>query len=107
MKACIEDGVRFDELPVGKKVQVRDKDDLYTIERRDDGLYISYGYPHLSTSKCWSIGCRPHPWKGGEEVEKKNFVGIGMYMKFSVNDVICGEGGQIVNTGIVVEITAV
>ena len=106
MKA-IEDGVRVDELPVGKKVQVRTKDELYTIERRDDSLYISgYGYPHLNPWKCWSIGCRSHPLQGGE-VEKKNFVGIGTYMEFRINDAIWGEGRHVVHTGVVVEITVV
>jgi hypothetical protein len=104
----IGDGVRVDELPVGKKVQMRTREGgLYTVEGRDDSLYISgYGYPHLNPWKCWSIGCRSHPMRD-VEVGKKNFVGIGTYMEFRINDAINGGGQHVVITGPVVEITAV
>jgi hypothetical protein len=101
------DEVRVDELPVGKKVPVRTEDGLYTIERREDSLYISgYGYSHLNPWKCRGIGCRSHLFRGGE-VEKKNFVGVGMYMEFRIDDDICGEGRHVVITSKVVEITEV
>lgn len=100
-------GVNVDELPFGKKLLVRalpessgsgDErhtiEELYALERRGDGLYISsYGvstYP-LGWQKCYNI------WG--------SFIGLGMCMKFSIDDALVGPGQpHIIETSRVAEI---
>lgn len=60
------------ETPAGEQYTI---EELYGIERRTDGLYISrYGVSHqpFPWEKCWNI------WK--------SFIGIGMDMTYSIDD---------------------
>ena len=105
--------VTMDELAVGKKLRVRTEDGhLYTIERREDGLYF-YGYRWGTETaashepgtpwECRGVGCVPHPFRGGPA--KENVIGIGMGMQVRLDDIYARKGNHVVYIGKVVEIT--
>ena len=71
-------GVFLDKLAVGKKLQVQTKHTLYTIERREDGLYISGNAKYCAEPTL----CRIPGSNFGGSMLKMNFVGRGMYMEF-------------------------
>ena len=74
----LEGGVFLDKVAVGKKLLVQTKNTLYTIERREDGLYISGNAKYCpDPTKCSIPGSN-----FGGSMLKMNFVGRGMYMEF-------------------------
>lgn len=71
-------GVFLDKLAVGKKLQVETRNTTYTIERREDGLYISGNAKYCPEPVKCSI---PGSNFGGSML-KMNFVGRGMFLEF-------------------------
>lgn len=73
-------GAYLDKLAVGKSLLVQTKNTAYTVEKREDGLYISGSKKYCpEPMKC----CIPGSTFGGSML-KMNFVGRGMYMEFYV-----------------------
>jgi hypothetical protein len=77
-------GARLDELAVGKKLVVRTKNTVYTIERRGDGLYIQ-GHPKYCPVP---VKCRiPGSVYSREgSMLRMNFIGRGMFMEFRTDE---------------------
>lgn len=71
-------GAYLDKLAVGKKLLVQTKKTLYTIEKREDGLYISGNAKYCPEPTKCSI---PGSNFGGSMLKMK-FVGRGMYMEY-------------------------
>jgi len=75
-------GAYVDRLAVGKKLLVQTRNTLYTIERREDGLYIQGNEKYCPTpTKCTIPGSN-----FGGSMLKMNFVGRGMYMEFHTDE---------------------
>lgn len=75
-------GAFVDKLAVGKKLLVQTKNTLYTIERREDGLYIQGNQKYCpEPTKCTIPGSN-----FGGSMLKMNFVGRGMYMEFHTDE---------------------
>src|SRR5271155_3839443 len=74
-------GVFLDKLAAGKKLQVQTKKTLYTIERREDGLYISGNAKYCAEP----TKCRIPGSNFGGSMLKMNFVGRGMFLEFIVD----------------------
>jgi len=78
----LEGGVFLDKVAVGKKLLVQTKNTLYTIERREDGLYISGNAKYCpDPTKCSIPGSN-----FGGSMLKMNFVGRGMYMEYHTDE---------------------
>lgn len=74
-------GADIDKLPVGKKLMVQTQNTLYTIERREDGVYISGNKRYCpEPTKCHINGST---W-GGSMI-KVGYVGVGMYLEFMLD----------------------
>ena len=73
-------GADLDKLAVGRKLLVQTQNTLYTIERREDGLYIS-GNKRFCPEP---TKCRIPGSNFGGSMLKMNYVGVGMYMEFFV-----------------------
>jgi hypothetical protein len=77
----LQGGVFIDKLPLGRSLKVQTQNTLYTIERREDGLYMSGHYEYC-----------PRPTKVnilgsnfGGSMLKVGFIGRGMYMEFLID----------------------
>ena len=74
-------GVYVNKLVVGRELLVRTKNTLYTIERREDGLYIFGDQMYCPAPvKCAIAGSN-----FGGSMLKMGFIGRGMYMEFSTS----------------------
>jgi len=74
-------GAYVNKLEVGKKLLVQTRNTLYTIERRNDGLYISGSQRFCPVpTKCTIPGSN-----FGDSMLKMGFVGRGMFMEFYVD----------------------
>jgi hypothetical protein len=91
-------GVFLDKLVIGKKLQVQTRNTLYTIERREDGLYISGNAKYCPEPVKCSI---PGSNFGGSML-KMNFVGRGMFMEFHT-----GEHPTVIVTSEIKEVTEI
>jgi hypothetical protein len=74
-------GADLEKLAVGKKLIVQTRNTLYTIEQREDGLYIS-GNKRFCPEP---TKCRIPGSNFGGSMLKMNYVGVGMYMEFFVS----------------------
>lgn len=73
-------GADLKKLAVGKKLLVQTRNTLYTIERREDSLYIS-GNARFCPEP---VKCSIPGSNFGGSMLKMNYVGVGMYMEFYV-----------------------
>lgn len=74
----IEGGVFLDKLPVGSVLHVRTMNTSYTIEKREDGNYIS-GHPKYCPEPT-RAAINGSTW-GGSMI-KIGFIGRGMFLEF-------------------------
>ena len=77
----LQGGVFVDKLPLGHSLRVTTQNTKYTIERREDGLYMSGHYKYC-----------PKPVKVnilgsnfGGSMLKVGFIGRGMYLEFFID----------------------
>lgn len=77
-KSEILGGAYLDKLAVGKKLLVQTKHTLYTIERREDSLYISGNAKYCPEP----TACRIPGSNFGGSMLKMKFIGRGMYMEY-------------------------
>ena len=77
-KSTVEGGADLTKLEIGKRLIVQCKDCTLTIERREDGLYISGHDKYCPVPTKARI---PGSNFGGSML-RMNFVGRGMYMEF-------------------------
>ena len=75
-------GSWLEKLPVGKNLSIETQNHTYTLEKRDDGLYLS-GNPKLCP-KPRKVSVSGSTW-GGSAI-KAGFVGRGMYLEFRFAD---------------------
>jgi hypothetical protein len=75
-------GAYVNKLAVGKKLLVQTKNTLYTVERREDGLYISGNAKYCPVP----TKCRIPGSNFGGSMLKMDFVGRGMYMEFHTDE---------------------
>jgi hypothetical protein len=92
-----EGGAWIEKLAVGKRLLVKTQNTLYTVERREDGLYI-WGSRRFcpAPTKCVISGST---WGGS--MLKIGFIGIGMFMEFNV------DGHKTLTTSLIKEITEI
>ena len=77
-KSEINGGAHLDKLAVGKKLLVQTKHTQYTIERREDGLYISGSEKYCAVPTL----CRIPGSNFGGSMLRMKFIGRGMYMEY-------------------------
>jgi len=71
-------GAYINKLATGRKLMVKTANTLYTVERREDGLFISGNQKYCpEPTKCQIPGST-----FGGSMLKMGFVGVGMYMEF-------------------------
>jgi hypothetical protein len=74
-------GAYIEKLAVGKKLLVQTRNTLYTIERREDGLYISGSARFCpEPRKCVISGST-----FGGSMLRMGYIGVGMYMEFMLD----------------------
>lgn len=96
----IEGGVFIDKLPVGAVLHVRTQNTSYTVEKREDGMYISGHAKYCpEPMKTAIVGST---WGGS--MLKAGFIGRGMHLEFT--DPRYGRRGT-VTTSEIKEITEV
>lgn len=78
-KSEIEGGVFLNKLTVGTVLHVRTKNTSYTIEKREDGFYISGHDKYCPTPK--QVAISGSTWGGS--MLKVGFVGRGMHLEFT------------------------
>jgi hypothetical protein len=77
----LQGGVFIDKLPLGRSLKVQTQNTLYTIERREDGLYMSGHYKYCpKPTKVNILGSN-----FGGSMLKVGFIGRGMYMEFFID----------------------
>ncbi len=75
-------GAYLDRLRVGGKLVIRTKHTVYTVERRDDGLWIWGNLKYCPAP----TRCRIPGSNFGGSMLKMNFVGRGMYMEYHTDE---------------------
>lgn len=75
----IEGGIYLDNMPVGHFLEIETQNRIYTIERREDGFYIS-GHPEFCPEPV-KVEIRGSTWGGS--IIKAGFIGRGMHLEFT------------------------
>lgn len=73
-------GVWWKDLPVNSRVEVQTKNRLYLLEKRDDGDYIQ-GHPEYCELP---TKAHIHGSTFGGSMLKVGWLGVGMYLEFSI-----------------------
>lgn len=94
----LQGGVFIDKLPLGRSLKVQTQNTLYTIERREDGLYMSGHYKYCpKPTKVNILGSN-----FGGSMLKVGFIGRGMYMEFYILDIPNRQRGIVDGHGTIV-----
>ncbi|MDP3954609.1 MAG: hypothetical protein Q8Q06_04305 [bacterium] len=80
VRSEIEGGVHVKNLEVGHFIEIETENDKYTLERREDGFYIS-GHPKFCPEP---VKAEIHGSTWGGSMLKMGYIGREMFMEFSI-----------------------